>query len=133
MSDNERDELARELFIIDNHKLTREQCIEDWGWFITTPTPHNGVGIAKYIDAADKLRTIGYRKPRTITTAEELDALPRDSVVLGFGLGERTPYLRAVSARGIITWGCVGSTDCHDSAHLLLDGVEVTVLFEPTP
>lgn len=71
-------------------------------------------------------------QPRTITTVEELDALPRDSVVLGFGLGERTPYLRAVSARGIITWGCVGSTDCHDSAHLLLDNTAATVLYEPT-
>lgn len=52
------DEFAREIFIIDNHNLTREQCIEDWDWFTTTLTPHNR--IAKYTDAADKLRAAGY-------------------------------------------------------------------------
>jgi hypothetical protein len=33
------------------------------------------------IDLADELLAAGYRKPRTITTAEELDALPIWSVV----------------------------------------------------
>jgi hypothetical protein len=32
--------------------------------------------------AADSILAAGYRKPRTITTAEELDALPAESVVL---------------------------------------------------
>lgn len=33
-------------------------------------------------DIADAILAAGYRKPRTITTVEELDALPDDSVVL---------------------------------------------------
>jgi hypothetical protein len=37
------------------------------------------------IDLADSLLAAGYRKPRTITTAEELDALPVGSVVLSRG------------------------------------------------
>jgi hypothetical protein len=34
------------------------------------------------VDLADALTAAGYRKPRTITTAEELDALPEGSVTL---------------------------------------------------
>lgn len=33
-------------------------------------------------DVADAILAAGYRKPRTITTAEELDALPLGSVIL---------------------------------------------------
>ena len=33
-------------------------------------------------DIIDELRKLGWRKPRIITTAEELDALPEGSVVL---------------------------------------------------
>ncbi|TQJ60500.1 hypothetical protein FBY30_2768 [Arthrobacter sp. SLBN-83] len=36
-------------------------------------------------DIADAILAAGYRKPRTITTAEELDALPVGSVVLRNG------------------------------------------------
>jgi hypothetical protein len=36
MSD-ERDELARELFIADNFNQPREQSIVDWQWFMETP------------------------------------------------------------------------------------------------
>ncbi len=34
------------------------------------------------LEVADAILAAGYRKPRTITTAEELDALPDDAVVL---------------------------------------------------
>jgi len=34
-------------------------------------------------DLADELISAGYSKPRTITTVEELDALPAKSVILG--------------------------------------------------
>lgn len=36
-------------------------------------------------EIADALLTAGYRKPRTITTAEELDALPGESVIRDAG------------------------------------------------
>lgn len=38
-------------------------------------------------DTADAILAAGYRKPRTITTAEELDALPDGTVVMD-GQGE---------------------------------------------
>lgn len=37
---------------------------------------------AKAESAADAILAAGYRKPRTITTREELDALPSGSVIL---------------------------------------------------
>ena len=42
----------------------------------------NGVAYVDHKGGADALLAAGYRKPRTITTAEELDALPRGAVVL---------------------------------------------------
>ena len=80
MSDKERDELAMELFIVDNHKQSREQSVVDWEWF--TESPKFGVRVENYKTTADGLIAAGYRKPRTITTAEELDALPQWSAIL---------------------------------------------------
>ena len=40
-----------------------------------------GIGTFDVVAAADAILAAGYRKPRTITTVEELDALPERSVV----------------------------------------------------
>lgn len=76
---NARDELALELFIADNHAQPREQSIVDWEWFNATERfrgriEHYKVMALGVIDA-------GYRKPRTITTFAELEALPFGSAV----------------------------------------------------
>lgn len=54
--------------------------------------------------AADDILAAGYRRPRTITTAEELDALAEGSAVL-----TNTVWLRVHSNHGFLVWGCVGS------------------------
>lgn len=60
MSTNERDELAR---------------------IIAPELPDVDIdgGVSRGI--ADAVLNAGYRKPRTITTVEELDALPEDSII----------------------------------------------------
>lgn len=60
MSDKERDELAMELFIADNHKQSREQSVVDWEWF--TETPKFGVRVENYKTTADGLIAAGYGK-----------------------------------------------------------------------
>ena len=77
-------------------------------------------------DAAHTVLAAGYRKPRTITTAEELDALPFESVIRDadshllerWGDGEEvfwaTVMVNAFIARGDIS-------------------LPVDVLWEPTP
>lgn len=72
--------------------------------------------------AADAILAAGYRKPRTITTAEELDALPDMSVV-------RTSA------------GTIANIVGHDayffgyekSAHRGVLALPATVLYEPEP
>lgn len=68
---------------------------------------------------------------RTISTIEGLDALPAESVALGWAVGGRTVYLRTVSGRGRLVWGCVGSSECYESADLLKEGSCATVLYTP--
>jgi sugar phosphate isomerase/epimerase len=62
---SERDELA--------------EIIQDCGEYIPGSHAHDYVSPDK---AADAVLAAGYRKRRTITTAEELDALPNYSVLL---------------------------------------------------
>jgi len=42
---------------------------------------HLGVATSSSKSMADELLAAGYRKPRTITTVEELDALPFETVI----------------------------------------------------
>lgn len=76
----QRDELAMELFIVDNHNQPREQSIADWHLCIVSP--RFAVGIKHYRSMAEGAIAAGYGKPRTITTVAELDALPVGSVVM---------------------------------------------------
>lgn len=73
-----RDELARDIFIADNWRMSAPASIEDWD--ALEKSTHAGQTYCHHI--ADGLLAAGYRKPRTITTAEEVDALPVGSVVL---------------------------------------------------
>lgn len=69
----QRDELARELFIADNSNQPREASIVDWEWFEATGKMRGQ--LEHYKNMAAGMIAAGYRKRRTITTAEELDAL----------------------------------------------------------
>jgi hypothetical protein len=80
---NDRDELAREIFIGDNFRQPREYSIVDWEWLEKTVTPHYRTECYKAI--ADAILATGWIKPRTITTVEELDALPHEAVVQDAG------------------------------------------------
>lgn len=57
MSD-ERDELARELFIADNFNQPREQSIVDWQWFMETP--RFAVRIERYKAMAEGVIAAGF-------------------------------------------------------------------------
>lgn len=79
MSNTERDELAE--VIRDTDLLgcgccgaSTEVQVGPDEWDVAYPAREEALAI--------KLLTAGYRKPRTITTVEELDALPVGSVVL---------------------------------------------------
>jgi len=73
---NTRDELARDIFLADNSNGDEAQMLEDWEALCRL-----GGGYTYAHNTADGLITKGHGKPRTITTVEELDALPRGSVV----------------------------------------------------
>lgn len=78
-------------------------------------------------DAADAVLAAGYRKPRTIATVEELDALPEGSVVMGIDVDRE----QLVSAKQYAEWRQAG-TDDGWQAHGLIDNYgELVVLWEP--
>ena len=77
-------------------------------------------------EAADTILAAGYRKPRTITTAEELDALPNGTAVMD-GQGE-------VARKLVYGWRVLVSESGFDA--WLSDSLEetylpATVLWEP--
>jgi len=78
----ERDELARDIFLADNSNGAEAQMLEDWKALCLL-----GGGYTYAHNTADGLIAKGYRKPHTITTVEELDALP-DGTVLKSRFGE---------------------------------------------
>lgn len=67
-------------------------------------------------------------KAATITTVEGLDALPVGSVAIGWSFDGGTPYLRCLSMRGQLVWGCVGQADLFKSADLLTEGFTARVI-----
>jgi hypothetical protein len=73
-----------------------------------------------------ELSTLGYSKPRTITTAEELDALPVGSVILdGSGLSlHKNEFTGWVASNGAKNIG---------AEMLLREALPATVLYEPEP
>jgi hypothetical protein len=61
---SDRDELAE---VIQNNLYATDGCEQ--------------IGLLESEEIADAILAAGYRNPRTVTTAEELDALPRYSVI----------------------------------------------------
>lgn len=109
---SERDELA--------------EIIQDCGEYIPGSHADDYVSPNK---AADAILAAGYRKPRIITTAEELDALPVGSVVLdNDGYGE--VYQKAARRPAGIKWYETGYAIHWDSLELNLPA---TVLYSPEP
>ena len=73
----QRDQLARDIFLADNFNGPVEVLAGDWATLVQEEADSN---YAHRI--ADGLIAKGYTQPRTITTVEELDALPDGSVIL---------------------------------------------------
>lgn len=122
-TNTERDELARELFIADNGNQSREQSLVDWEWFESTDNYRGR--IQHYKDMAAGMITAGYSKPRTITTVEELDALPLGSVILdGGGLSLH---------KNAFTGWCASNGAKDIEGELLLEATPATVLHVPEP
>lgn len=73
--------------------------------------------------AADRILAAGYRKPRTITTAEELDGLPYGSVVLDAARATATKL-------DADYWEVAGF-----ASHFRVEAIDLpaTVLYEPEP
>jgi hypothetical protein len=104
-----------------------EDSIDD-AIYDAADAPPSLVGIVAS-HATDAILAAGYRKPRTITTAEELDALKFGSVVVDRAGVARTKRRSDSAMPG--GWTAGGRSPI--PAALLVDGNEMTVLYEPTP
>jgi hypothetical protein len=122
-----RDEMALELFIGDNFNQSREKSLADWEYFHAEAKFQGR--IEHYFSMADAILAAGYRKPRTITTAEELDALLDGAVVMGFD--DDMDQLVSRKLSGI--WEQSGTNDGWQSAGIIQWHGSVTVLYEPEP
>ena len=111
----QRDELAREIFISDNSHARRAVMEAEWS------ERSGGYQYAFWI--ADGLIAAGWTKPRIITTAEELDALPQWSAILD-GVGDVAQKLNG-------RWH-FPETAPMGASKVLKYGASVTVLYEPT-
>lgn len=127
----ERDELAQELFIADNANQPREQSIIDWQWL--NDTEQFRYRVERYKDMAAGVIASGYRKPRTITTVAELDALPVGAVIRTSGV-ESECEPRVARKDGFWTneseWLVADHTDWCISSDVLHD-LPATVLHVP--
>ena len=95
-----REDIAALLFTTDNSK-----AVAPWSeWEHSKNEPR----LTEYVYAmADALIAAGYRKPRTITTAEELDALPYATTVMhDEGWGVTVAERHAEDMRWYVT-GCL--------------------------
>lgn len=77
------------------------------------------------LDVADAILSAGYRRPRTITTAEELDALPAWSVVRS---QQATIWEKFGGILSDDFWAETMTLGRHPSSHISLPA---TVLYEP--
>ena len=79
---------------------------------------------------ADGLIAAGYRKLRTITTVEEVDALPNDSVIAAFDVNDEIACTYQRDYYGL--WMVAGLEERYTSQELDLDdNWTVRVLLEP--
>lgn len=75
---------------------------------------------------ADELIAAGYRKPRTITTVEELDALAEGSMIL-----DGDPDVCSKNKSG--TWKCLSDPEWSHDSEIVGGSLPATVLYEPEP
>lgn len=119
-----RDELAHLLFITDNSGARDVEA--EW-------RAAGGKQLIYIYAMADALLAVGYSKPRTITTAKELDALPVGSVIRTSGIDFQTEARVAVKTGFWMNeseWEVADAEDfCLDSEEL--DDLPATVLHEP--
>ena len=88
--------------------------------------PQSAAGDDYLWSMADVIMGRGFRKPRVITTAEELDTLPDEAVVSSdFGVIHQKTVEFDTDR---VTWVCPGDTDEHTAGKITLPA---TVLYEP--
>lgn len=119
----QRDELARDIFFADNAHAPKDRIQEDWE--ALGRSTQAGATYAYAI--ADGLIAKGYRKPRIITTVEELDALPIHSVIMD-GTGDGIVYRKMHQAQDGVQWYEPGYVLNWDSLEITLPA---TILHEP--
>ena len=134
------DTLAWDIFRADNSNIPEDQLRADF-----PPEAEYAIHIAKHLRAAGyrkmelgevaarfvdaELRSKGWIKPRTVTTAEELDALPVDSVV-GDWIGRVYQKDAEEEAPEFPWWMTPGDQRRYPAKRITLPA---TVLYEPTP
>lgn len=117
-----------------NMLTEREELIElldseRWKPIEADPSDDYSGGIAEQSNpsVADAILAAGYRKSRTITTVEELDALPTSTVVMD-GTGEGVVYRKMHQAQDGVQWYEPGYALNWDSLEIKLPA---TVLYTP--
>lgn len=84
---------------------------------------HRGIGL-NFEDLAEEIIAAGFHRDRTIDTAEELDALAKDSVIMD----DRSKEVWVKGSDG--TWTPAGVDDIDDSHWIIEWAKSVTVLYE---
>ena len=110
---SERDDLAQLMFVADNSGQPEAEALADWAAFTV-----NGKDTYTH-RLADAILAAGYRKTRTVTTAEELDGLAAGTIIR-----DPLPCIKWGSGE----WG----TFSGDSVGSNRIDLPATVLHEPT-
>jgi len=85
------------------------------------------VGIDEAREIADAILAAGYSKPRTISTVEELDALPVESIVRDV---DGLPKEKQNATGGEVFWAAPGHSKHYGTGSIWLPA---TVLYESLP
>lgn len=113
-----------------NHQHTQQRELAqiitdaDVDFFGGVPNPEP---TGRALAAAASAITAGYRKPHTVTSAEELDGLPKGSVVMD-GTGDGVVYQKRHRAEDGVQWYEPGYALNWDSLEITLPA---TVLYMP--
>lgn len=116
-----REELAKMLFVTDNHNATGADA--EWEFLQQTPKY-----LAAYHQMADAILAAGYSKPRQVSTVEELDALPDESVIK---VRSGQVWEAAKLTDGENIWRTFGPAKVLSSEVLGRWSLPATVLYEP--
>ena len=77
----ERDELAKIAFVVGSVSSELDAAA-NWDVLLTRTIQPKDRALGAQYRIADAILAAGYRKPRTVSTAEELDTLPVGAVVI---------------------------------------------------